>query len=68
MNQASWLRAVYTLIEHMPPEIGFVSCLLPLTYSVEALRDSIKVPVNPITYLSDIAVLAFSSTSPSVGI
>ncbi len=54
----AFLSETFLPLELMPTQLGIIARLLPLTYSVEALRISINDPAPTITYLMDILILA----------
>lgn len=57
----AFLSGTFVPLELMPSQLGIIARLLPLTYSVEALRISINDSAPITTYLLDILVLALFS-------
>jgi ABC-2 type transport system permease protein len=53
-----FLSGTFVYLETLPTQLQIVARFLPLTYSVEALRESVGESAVTDTYLTDIAVLA----------
>ncbi len=57
----TFLSGAFIPLELMPPQLQFIARLLPLTYSVEALRISSGGPMTMTTFLLDMVALALYS-------
>jgi len=57
----AFLAGTFVPLESMPPPVAGFSRLLPLTYSVEALREAMGFAFPTATYLADILVLTLAS-------
>jgi len=59
----AFLSGIFFPLGAVPAQVQFVARLLPLTYSVEALRSSLVEPMVTNTYLLDILVMALFSVA-----
>jgi ABC-2 type transport system permease protein len=59
----AFLAGTFVPLESMPPLVAGFARLLPLTYSVEALREAMGQTVVTATFLVDMLVLALSSAA-----
>lgn len=59
----TFLAGAFIPFESMPPALLALARVMPLTYSVEALRIAISDPGNTATYLTDILALALFSAA-----
>jgi ABC-2 type transport system permease protein len=59
----TFLAGAFIPFESMPPALLALARVMPLTYSVEALRVAISDPGNMATYLTDILALTLFSAA-----
>ena len=58
----AFLGGAFISVESMPEALRLFSRFLPLTYSIEALKEAMAYPLPTVTYLLDLLVLvAFSA-------